>query len=74
MPNQYLIAGPFVDEEAQFWNAETGWGSLERATRYNKSIFLTPLPLESIGVWELTEDGNPTNFYMVEGCNWADCR
>jgi hypothetical protein len=66
MHNRYYIAGPFVDDEALFWNNDTGWGSFESASCYGREVFITPLPLEGVAVWELTPDGEPVECWPVD--------
>ena len=59
----YLIAGPFVDDEALFWSNSQGWVSLPGATRFERDILVKRLPLEGVGVWEFDESGSPVQLY-----------
>ena len=59
MRNQYVIAGPCTEDEALFWNNETGWGSFQTAERFDRSLLTQrdTLPIEWTSVYEVSPDG-----------------
>ena len=70
-PNYYIIAGPFVDDNALFWSNEFGWCSLPSAEHFDRSIFTTPIPIEGVGIWELTNAGDSVKFHPIESLPWG---
>lgn len=61
--NDYVIAGPILNEEQTYWHNDRGWiTDLGEATTLPREIITNPLPPGAAGIMELTPDG-PVAFY-----------
>lgn len=63
----YIIRGEWNDSlgEFKYWNSELGWTDLMSATRFNLSVFRTPLPPGASGVVEFHHDRLYTSYSLI---------